>query len=327
VKLADGTVLPSFLGVNRTPSFDPGSAMHNTRLRIGEVIEIVWPSDPRSRTKRLTEYRVMVQMRSNDTGMGKIFENCILSNPEAGAADYTTWTFRAASGSGNNRKPGSKVLIECINGESTTAVIIGGLRDDHAVDDTSPSKPLQYKQIYNGVQYLVNNDGELFLSREGATDANGNTNERDSTVGANLTLAKDGSVTLADGSGDQGMTLDRANGKMALAASQRTEIGDATDAMLLGESFRNAQQQMHSTIQTALTALQNLLTAAGSNLLATGTALAASPAAAAATPMTAAAAAITAAVTVVSNLNTAIQTFEQAAAAKNSFLSDKRYSD
>src|SRR5690348_9949095 len=113
--LPGGDIVPSFLSViPGRERVDSGRAFDNTVLRMGEVQEIVYPDDDRSRSKQFVEYRVLVQQRSNGTGYAKMYENCIMMSSLAGLADFN-WHILRADKSENKDKAGlgkgSKVLI------------------------------------------------------------------------------------------------------------------------------------------------------------------------------------------------------------------------
>lgn len=331
--LGDGTVLPHFLGVNRTPRHDPGPAFDNISLRLGEVKEIVWPDDPRSRSKRLVEYRVYVEQRVNGTGNGRMYENCLLANPFGGLADRASWTLRAAASdrSKASRTLGSKVLLLCVNGENAAPVIVGGMRDprDEGDDGTKSEPTHQLDVTFNGVKITVNGDGEFVLTYGGKTDADGTTQVSEDVAGAFVKLDRDGGVTVSDGTGKNSVRVNHKDGKVQIARDQAFELGEATDHMLLGESYRKAQQELHDKLQAQLQTLQQLVVVASTALNAAGTAMQTpvTGAVAAATPIAGAGAAFQAVGAAAGNMRQALADFEQAAAQKNSFLSKKNSSD
>jgi hypothetical protein len=104
--LPDGSVIPAFLDLAVPRRFSDGGAFNEPFLRMGEVQDIIYPDDKRSRSKKFVEYRVLVQRRANGTGNTKVYENCMLWNPLAGLADRCEFTLRADT-SENRDKTGS----------------------------------------------------------------------------------------------------------------------------------------------------------------------------------------------------------------------------
>jgi phage baseplate assembly protein gpV len=147
-------------------------------------------------------------------------------------------------------------------------------------------------------------------------------------------------ITLDDTSGKEEVVLTHENGKTEIRMDARGEVtvkankvkvgdrqtqcelGDATDAMLLGTTYRGAQQTMDNELVVKLNALMPLLSLAGAQLTA-----AAGPnsipivgGGIAAPLFGAAGAALTSAASIVTQLATAIQTFE---AQAQRYLSQK----
>lgn len=324
-ELPDGTVLPHFVAAERTPHYDPGASFDNLRLRLGEVKEIVWPDDKRSRSKRYVEYRVYVEQRRNGTGFGRMYENCLLANPLAGLADQAVWTLRAAGPDRVKGSPtlGSKVLLLCVNGENASPVIIGGLRDPKdGKDQGTTSSPKHYARLaFNGVVFEVNDDGELIVTYGGKTKADGTTDVASDVAGAHVKLDKDGGITVSDGSGKNAVSISHHDGKVRVARENGFEVGAATDKMVLGTSYRDAEKQLYTQLRTELKQLQTLLQTAGTAIT-TAAAQPVPPGGVVGT-LAPAGAALLAAAQVAGAMDQAYEGFEQAAAQKTDFLSDK----
>ena len=177
--LANGDVVPSFLETESSAGFWQGGAIDNNEMRVGEVMAIIYPDDKESVTGKVVEYRVKAQIRVNNTAQTRIYESCTLINPLAGLADKFMYTLRPdpsiknqASGIGK----GSKVLLQFLNGESNSPVIIGGIRDPNdtkAVDVKDLGHHLAFN--FNGVSVDINKDGEFKLVYNGKTKIDGST--------------------------------------------------------------------------------------------------------------------------------------------------------
>lgn len=308
-------ILPAHLSVASTPRHYDGDVFDNVRVRFGEVQGIYYPDGEKNRSKKFAEYSVYVQYRANGVMAAKLYENCVLINQFGGLADQETFTLRFEEQPSTRQKgqtklgKGTKVLIACINGETERAVIIGGMRDAADDDSDLKDKGHNYHWLFNGVSFDVNKDGEVTLMYSGATDIDGKTSADSSKTGTLITLDKDGHVVIKH--------------------KQGVLTGDASDHTLLGESFRNAQQQMNTKFQAQLKQLQSLLVTAASALTTAGSSMVTpvAGAVAAAPQITAAATALQAAAAVAGQLGQAVADFEQAAGQKNSFLSQYNKSD
>ena len=335
-QLPGGDVIPSILSVQRgVETIDSGRAFDNTPLRLGEVQEIVYPDDDRSRSRKFVEYRVLVQQRSNGTGYAKMYENVLLMSSLGGLADFSTHTLRADKSENKDKVglgKGSKVLILCVNGESNQAVIVGGMRDQTDDRDKAKAKDLGHYLVweFNGVSVFINKDGEFEIQYKGKTEIDGKVSDdvSDDAKTSRIQLKKNGDIKLATKDEKQLVHLDAEHGKVIVQRDKNLEIGDATDKMLLGESFRNSQKEMNNKVKGYADAAKNLLQQAGTQLQSAGGSVAGPFMAAAAGPqITAAGALILAASNVLGQIAQAIGDFEQAAGQKNDFLSKKNKSD
>lgn len=222
--------IPSFLfGPGQSFAGDP-SYLNNTLLRIGEVQEIVQPSDPRSRSKKVREYRVFVQERGNGTGSTKMYEGCILMNLFGGFADKLEYTLRAeknADTKSSTHKPGepgkgSQVLILCINGEAHSGVIIGGLRV--AAKDKDDPKGADGHHLnfeFNGVHFAIDKDGAMTLTVKGATDALGAT--PNTKLPSTINVSKEGTITAATNKGKNSIVLEQ-SGKCTVTTESEVTV-------------------------------------------------------------------------------------------------------
>ncbi len=231
--------IPSFLDNGEGQRVYDGNAFGNVRLRLGEVQEIVLPTDPKSLSKRFIEYTVLVQHLDNNTIVAKMYNYCLLSNAFGGVADMLRYTLRAKPVAGttdSNKQPGpgkgAKVLLLCINGNQHNAVIIGGIRD--ALGDATDASDLGHNLHFefNGIRFVVNDAGEMTLSVRGKTDADGNTTAAD--VGTSISITKDGNVSVV--TKDNTVVVNQADGSVNIQAKKtvnvdapRVNLGDGAD--------------------------------------------------------------------------------------------------
>lgn len=259
------------MGLNVLPGHAEGGFMPdaglsgNYALRIGEVQNIYYPDDKENVSKLFIEYKVLVQHRANGTGVTKNYDHCLAIDHLAGVADYSYSTFRADSSAsrveGKFRKPGlgARVIMLCINGESQSAVIIGGIRNPMIGEKDQKDLGHHLHSIFNGVDVVVNKDGEFTLTRGGASKLDGalaDGVDEDST-GTFVTFDKAGNVTLSDKTGDNKIVLDHVNGKVQVFTkteidmkSEKVRIGDDTtnDPAVLGNELKQILNDLITAI-------------------------------------------------------------------------------
>jgi hypothetical protein len=227
-------IIPSFLHDPTNPSsYHDGNMFSNTVFRQGEVVEIVEPEDPRNINKRFKEYRCFVQHTSNGTASTYIYEHCLLLNAFAGLADYLDFTLRAddvAKKKERNVGPGlgSKVAILCMNGQTHSAIIIGGLRDAKDTRDEkgkSKAKGHHLDFEFNGLAVSINNDGEMTMTQKGATKNDGTPRgDVDSAnAGTQVKVEKNGNFSVTT-KGGQKLTLDQKNKKITIDADTEYNV-------------------------------------------------------------------------------------------------------
>jgi hypothetical protein len=348
--LPGGDVIPSFLGIERTPPMWSGHNFDNGLLRFGEVQEIIYPNDKRSQSKRYIEYNVLVQQRSNGTGTSKLYQNVAVANLFGGIADRFEYILRPAVKNEINKSglgKGSKVLILCANGETNTSFIIGGLHDQNQKVDNQSKDLGHYCYFnFNGVSAYIDKDGQFLLKYGGATDADGKTDVNKKERGTRIEFLKDGSWSVntrdpndPDNTKEQFMFLDHKNhntvhqaknkwtvqvkGEAQFKADKGVKLNDATDLMMLGESFRKAQRTKNTNLQADLQVVSNSLQTAAQTMINAVSSVDASLLAA----VKAAGAAVLIAAQYLDRAAADIRDFEQKAASKNSFLSQKHKLD
>ena len=283
-------VIPSFYQIASVGDTAPASAFANTKLRPGEVVGVIHPKSPKSRSRKFMEYEVYVQHRENGTAVTQLYHAVSLGDMLGGRADSLRYLMRADSTSQVDGKShaGSKVLVLCINGAHSDAVILGGFRDDTGDDlDVAPTELARLDFAYNGVAVSIGDDGSLSLVVDGATDAEGALRDGVDANGATLSVTPDGAIEVASGAdqGKESLTLDPTDGSVQLLADQdatvkagtnvtveagtkaivkaqtvvvdgMTKLGSesAAEAFIKGTSYRAAQVTLHTQLVAAATA-------------------------------------------------------------------------
>lgn len=223
-------VIPSFLQQDgEAPRGAP--FLSDNSLHPGEVQEIIYPSDPRSRSKKFNEYSVYVQIRQNGTATSKIFPNCLMANDFGGFADQLTYTLRAEKNADSRDSAknkisgkGSKVLVLCLNAETNSAIILSGMRDSRDQDPKTNELGHHLHFSFNGVDFDIDKDGALALTVRGATDAdNVSTNAQ---LPSTITISKEGTIKAATKDGKDSITIE--HGKITVLSESEVNITTKT---------------------------------------------------------------------------------------------------
>src|SRR5216683_56668 len=238
MKLIDGTVVPSHLSVRNTARPEASGMQSNFALRQGEVVDVLYPDDPRNVSKKFIEYKVHVQHRDATGWVGIDYNNCFLMSTFGGIADKLRYTFRKSTKQ-QNQDPantpslGSKVIILCIN----------------------------------GLQTKIDDAGEFTVFMRGKTKADGTLDPSVTAGGSSIAMTKDGNVTVATPGNSQLIRLNNTNNKIEINASQELDlnvsgpsfikstglqVGAGTDAMPRFATYRNAQANLHSALTSGL---------------------------------------------------------------------------
>lgn len=341
--MPDGMVIPSNVGITSSPQYSSTDHFEDYGLRMGEVVKVIYPDDDASVTKQYIEYNIWCQyLPAGGVGQGRMYYAAICANNFASLADRSFQTFRPNEKAGNkqansenpNDTPGlglgSKVLFLCINGQTAYPIIISGLPDpkDKTQMDVDEGDIVQVR-IFNGIEWYINNEGELLIKYNGKTEDTGKTKVDDSKVGTYFKLDQDGNSILSDKDEKNYFKLDHKNGKLIFQRDKRLEIGTASDWMLLGESFRKSQKQLNTKLQSYFKTLNNLMQNAGSTT-ATIAGKIATPvygAVVSAADFALLSGYMIAMAQVLNQMGESIGMFEQDASSKNSFLSDKNKAD
>lgn len=265
--LEDGTVAPSFLNVESCGFNGNYDIPSNFSLRFGEVKEILLPNSNIDPPRRFIEYKVEVQHCDGASGgNSSIYTSVALSNLFGGTADFIRYTLRPDS----NPNPdegfgtGSKVLLLCVNGQDSNAVILGGLDDTYNDNTKHPSdQGHHYLFQFNGCSFEVNDSGEVTLQYKGKTKVNGELHDSadPEASGSKIVLDKEGSITLTTKDDLELLKIDHKSNKIELNVQNGGNIvmksggvlvGDAQENWLLAKTYREKESQMHQTLADQL---------------------------------------------------------------------------
>ena len=233
--------VPHYLQRNRAETSD---TLSNFGLRSGQVLDIIYPEDSRSQSKRLVEYNVLVQHRDpvTDTATGRQYR-CTRLNELCGLSERQRLRLRKGAPDANGRSKGSHVLVLCVNGETAAAIIVGGLRDDRDTDKGWRDEDVVWDWQVNGVEASVGGDGDLHVRRGGPVDDSGE---------------------HSDG-GE--VAIDTDAGKLLVKPSDGLRLGEATDNFPLFTTYRKDQARLHQTMTAQLQVIGKMLATIASSLL------------------------------------------------------------
>jgi hypothetical protein len=230
--LSDGSVIPSYLSTEPMGYTESMGSFDSMALMVGEIQEIIYPDDKRNVNKKFIEYRVAMQYRQGqDPAAGVEFANCLLMNSFGGAADQFKYTLRPDSKEEKAEGTfgrGSKVLVLCLNGESSRSYIIGGIRDSSLDEpDENEGHSLSFK--FNGISFGISADGAAKLSFNGPTKADGTLDTSvegasDENGPTTLELKADGSFKLSTKDDNQSILVDHANKSASFAFDEEFHL-------------------------------------------------------------------------------------------------------
>jgi len=248
--LSNGTVLPyGLLSVNTTAAMTAFNRTYqNTKLRMGIVLKAYAATDPGNYSGLCTEYDVVVlEQNENISSTNMVYRNCISAESGGSIADFfeknlrTQITNKNPNGAINTaNQNGAIALIECLDGYTNKAIVIGALIHPDRETTLTNTEP-QLQGEYNGVNVAVGTDGSASLTFNGPTDNNGdviNSSQKQTT----LQIQKDGSVVILDAAGSMlNMTSDgsiqsiTSNGNLIFLNNASNEISiNQKDGSIIG---------------------------------------------------------------------------------------------
>lgn len=294
--LDDGTVVPSWQGIRNGGAAIGTSFFNNTSLRQGEVKAIVFPADQGSLSRKFIEYTVEVQHRDgNGPGTSTMYYGCLAMSLFGCGGDRFVYTLRPDSkGDESGIGTGSKVLLACVNGETTKAWILGAVRADVGGEQSSIGHRLVFE--FNGLHAAINKDGEFQIQFKGATDSSGHLKDGvdENNSGSLIQMLKNGDIQVGHdgevltidhgnkrwvltGDGDFKVALDGAwnaevkeglnfeakksidliTDNTATIVAKNVKIGssDAGEHLVLGDTYRGDESTMSQSVIQALTTI------------------------------------------------------------------------
>jgi hypothetical protein len=273
--LENGAVLPHGLLSGSTESYMTAfnKSYKNTAMRVGVVVAAYPVGDPNNYSNLAMEYDVVVIEQHEDRGSTTIrYKNCLSSESLGSLADFFERSLRVLKVQTKKGaldlagQDGACVFIECLDGMSDKAVIIGAITHPGRTTQLIDSSPRLVGE-YNGVGVLINPDGSCSLTFNGATDnqgvptdpSQGTTTLEIQTDGSvqimhstiTFTLSKSGVVTLTS-TGDLNINCDNANitasGAANLTTSQDVVVNAGGNAKVTSQKDVTVTAAQNATI-------------------------------------------------------------------------------
>lgn len=272
-------VLPSVLRTQRSnPHRSHASHINNDgKIRFGVVVAAYDPQDDQNFSKTVYEYDVeAVVANGSAIGTSVIYPRCRIQTIFGGLADKCVWSPRVQvkNKDGSIKEPGSQVLIECVNGLTNQAVIIGGMEPGDIEEQAQDFKEgPRFQWQYNGIDIVINKDGELTFQRLGPTTNEGKPkDENDKKVKASVKFDKDGKVIIQTGDeknvitmnlddgqitikADKKVLVEVSNGKLQTKASNGVELGGDSEHLVKGDTYVSAEKDFIEALGTFLNQL------------------------------------------------------------------------
>ncbi len=263
----------------------------NDSLRVGEIKEIIYPTDTKSISRKYIEYTVEVAHREGGgPETSATYSGCIVGNLFGLGGDIFNFTLRPDSKNGPTKTKesvggiGAKVLLLCVNGSKNRSVIVGGIRDELTGDEGDKDEGHNLKFQFNGLKTTINKDGEFNASYNGPSQANGKVIDGFSAdaIGASFQFLKDGTVQINDAKVTQTIKLNRTDKEITVVADQAFKLAspkvyigsnDAAEALMMGTTYRDKETSLHNTLKSNLTSLATSLTTLGISHTTAGTAI------------------------------------------------------
>lgn len=285
--LDDGTVVPSFLGQRNGAGIGGfARSMTDYPLRSGRVIAAYAPGTKENFNTRFWEYDVRADYLSDGSHTEIVYPHAIMIDMFGGAADFSRHTPRTGTTTTGPISLDSRVYLMCVNGNIRSAVIIGGERHQLSPVDSGADAGHNSLTEFNGIQWEVNQHGEYAIKRRGPTNPDGTVKD-ETGAGSSLIFTKEGNVSIADSSGKNAFTCNTPDKKSTVTGDSLIElttaggvrvaggleqgfhIGAATEAFMLGTSYREAQKNLHSSLEGGLQSVGDALQNAGAAITTT----------------------------------------------------------
>lgn len=234
----DGGIIPSGIPISKKKQ---RSDQHKfMSLKIGQIVSIVYPDDPKSTSKKRIEYIVEID--------GQDYLNCVDARNGGGINNYyekvkkdSTYSSTGELGPStfNEQIDGELVYVLFLDGDGDIPIIIGSAQ--HPLTEHKPKKEDGIFSIerFNGIEFFIDKDGNFSLSQVGIKNNKGEVQNPDG-VGSKISLYSNGNIEMnastVDENGDVQtelkMNFTKSTGKFEVAASGNTATMDANGIVI-----------------------------------------------------------------------------------------------
>lgn len=230
-------IIPSYFKAGESSSFSD-YMFNNITLKIGQVIKANYPDSNKDKNAFIT-YDVLVNEQKDLEQYNAIYYDCMPTQSFGSAADYVEYSIRTnmndkdqnddllTTGTtielGNDEQSkkllGATVVIACIGGDGTSPVIVGYL-PSLILDQNKNYKPQSkddgrfLKFNFNGIKIDINNDGELFIQRQGPTNNDGTLDDKSDggkseSINSFFKIDKEGQILISTTAKEDASTLSK----------------------------------------------------------------------------------------------------------------------
>lgn len=179
-------------------------------------------------------YDVLAISQNQDLGTSSVvYKKCRALQSFGGIGDFFEYKLRQPEKDVKvvedpQDQNGSIVLMMCLNGVQDTAVIIGALSHPKRQTTLTKEAGQHLEGEYNGVNWQINDDGELTVTFKSATDNNGKP-ENEEAGGSFFKMDKDGSFELNSGEGSEQIRIDKSEKNISFKSGNNISSEAETD--------------------------------------------------------------------------------------------------
>jgi hypothetical protein len=252
----DGSVVPSNLGAGQ-PADASAYRTASFSLKEGVVTDIIYPDQSDNLSKRDIEYNIAVVEYLPQVGANlQLYRNCRVANLFGTTNNSLNFTLQPSTDKMSNIgdkvgqdvfKDGARVIVLCIGGVSQAGycVIVGGLR--HGDDKVYSSKDGQFHDFnFNGVQQLINKDGEYVVNFNSPIDQDGK-QSKPKAAGTQVKIDKEGRVSISDNEG-QVVKVDRVAKKVEITNGFETFTMDKANKLISMNSSGDVKETASKSV-------------------------------------------------------------------------------
>ena len=249
MQLPDGTIVPSFIPMDRGQESMTIPGEGEFGLKVGTIVKIYYPDDPDNIRKNCIEYDVKVGEKDGRKGFNiSPYKHCVCADVFGGMADSLEFTHRPSTDltlPNALYQTGNKVLVLCLHGDTNAGVIVGGVRNIRRQEKSNSEQGHFLHFQFNGVDISINKDGEMTLTYKSATDIQGAPQDPESG-GTFIKVDKTGSIELNDNKATK-IRLDKATSDITIETTK-------------GNVIVNAQKNVQETaLDSVLVAAENAI--------------------------------------------------------------------